>query len=146
MKALFLIVVLAQAPAAPGFEVASVKPNTSGARASSTHTLPGGRVTATNVTVRQLILGAYGLRGLQLTGGPSWIDSDRFDIDARAPENTPPEQVFPLVRALLADRFKLVVHTETREQPIYALVLARADKKLGPQLKESTLDCTKPRQ
>jgi uncharacterized protein (TIGR03435 family) len=146
MKAIFLTLLLAQAPAAPGFEVASVKPNTSGARASSTHSLPGGRVTMTNVTVRQLILGGYGLRGLQLTGGPSWIDSDRFDIDALSPENTPPEQVFPMVRTLLADRFKLVVHMETKEQPVYALVLARADKKLGPQLKESTLDCTTPRQ
>ena len=142
MKALFLIALLAQTPAAPSFEVASVKPNTSGSRSSSTRTPSGGRrFTGTNVTVRQLILGAYNLRGLQLIGGPGWIDSDRFDIDASAPEDASPDQILPMMRALLADRFKLVVHTETKEQPIYALMFARPDKKLGPEIKESTLDC-----
>ena len=131
---------LAQTPA---FEVSSVKPNTSGARNSSSSTLPGGRgFRATNVTLRQLILSAYRLRPLQLLGGPSWLDSERFDIDARAPENGPSDQVLNMLRAMLADRFKLVVHNETKDQPIYALVLARADKTLGPQLKSSTVDCS----
>lgn len=63
---------------------------------------------------------------------------------ARSPENAAPDQVAARLRALLAERFKLVVHTETKEQPIYALVLARADGKLGPQIKPSTLDCSTP--
>jgi len=149
MKALFAIFFIvptgsafAQTPVATAFEVVSVKPNTSGSRRSSTRALSGGRrFVANNNTVRQLILEAYNLRGLQLIGGPAWIDSDHFDIDASAPEDASPDRFLPMMRALLADRFKLTVHTETKEQPIYALVLARVDKKLGPQIKESTLDC-----
>jgi uncharacterized protein (TIGR03435 family) len=107
--------------------------------------LAGGRgFTATNVTARQLILSAYRVRGLQVIGGPAWIDSDRFDIDARTPENGPFDQVLLMLRGLLAERFKLVIHNETKEQPIYALLLARADGKLGPQMKPSTLDCSTP--
>ena len=66
-----------------------------------------------------------------MVGGPSWLTSDRFDIVAKAPDNASPEQMPLMLRALLADRFKLVVHTESRELPIYALVLARGDGKLG---------------
>jgi len=127
------------------FEVASIKPNTSGSRSSSTRNLPvGAFFTGTNVTLRQLILISYRLRGLQLSGGPAWVDSDRFDVDARAAENVPADQIRAMVRALLADRFKLVVHNETREQPIYALVPARPDGRLGPKIKASSLDCTSP--
>ena len=126
------------------FEVASVKPNKSGTRNSSTRT-PNGGFIGTNVTARQLILSAYNLRGLQLTGGPGWIDSERFDIDARAPENSARDQVMAMLRTLLAERFKLVVHKETKDQPIYALILARSDGKLGPQMKISSVDCSAPR-
>ena len=126
------------------FEVASIKPNRSGSGNSSSNTPPGGNFSATNVTARQLITTAYRLRAFQLTGGPGWIDSDRFDVIARSPENSARDQVMARLRALLGERFKLVVHTETKEQPVYALVLARADGKLGPQLKPSTLDCSRP--
>jgi uncharacterized protein (TIGR03435 family) len=124
------------------FEVASVKPNTSGSGSSSLNTLPGGRFQATNATVRQLILAAYRLKRLQLTGGPSWIDSEHFDVEARAAENVPPEQTMTMLKGLLGDRFKLVTHNETKDQPVYALVLARNDRSLGPQLKPTTLDCS----
>jgi uncharacterized protein (TIGR03435 family) len=123
------------------FEVASVKPNKSGSGNSSSNTRQGG-YTGTNITIRQLILNAYRLRNLQLIGGPGWVDSDRFDVNARVPENSTPDQIPLMLRALLADRFKLVVHNETKDQPIYALVLARADRKLGPQIKPSTLNCS----
>jgi len=131
---------------APGlaFEVASVKPNTSGSGSSRTSSLPGGGIVAVNNSVRQLIVTAYKIKNRQLTGGPDWINTDRFDVEARAPENAPSDQVSTMLKALLADRFQLVVHTETKEQPIYALVLARPDGKLGPQLKSSTLDCSTP--
>src|SRR5215510_10592051 len=125
-------------------EVASVKPNTSGSRSSSTR-MPNGRgFLGTNVTARQLILTAYSLRSLQLTGGPRWVDSDRFDVDARTPTEANRDEIHVMLRALLAERFKLVVHKETKDQPIYALVLARSDGKLGPQLKPSTIDCSSP--
>ena len=126
------------------FEVASIKPNKSGSTNSSSNTPPGGGFRAANVTARQLILNAYRLRNFQLTGGPAWIDSDRFDVVARSPENAATDQVGARLRSLLADRFKLTVHIETKEQPIYALVTARADGRLGQQIKPSTLDCSRP--
>lgn len=121
------------------FEVASIKPNRSGATNSSTSGRAGS-FTASNVTARQLIIYAYRLRQFQLAGGPGWINSDRFDIQARAPENAKTDNP-AMTRALLRDRFKLVAHAETRQEQVYALVQARADGRLGPQIKPSTLNC-----
>ena len=138
----------------PEFEVASVKPNTSGmAGKVSIQTQPGGRFTAENVTGRQLIRFAYQLQDSQLSGGPKWLDDDRFDIVAKAEgddlgepflsaQSGPTSRAQLMLRSLLADRFKLVVHTEAREQATYALVAARRDSTLGPQLRRSTLDCS----
>jgi uncharacterized protein (TIGR03435 family) len=136
----FTVAVAAQEPAAPAFEVASVKPNTSVIE-GSIGPRPGGYA-AMNIPLRLLIIRAYELRSFQVVGGPSWIDGERFDVTARAAEGTPPNQVFPMLRTLLAERFKLVAHTEKREQPVYALVTARADRRLGPNLKPSTLNCS----
>jgi uncharacterized protein (TIGR03435 family) len=124
------------------FEVASIKPNKSGGTNSSTSGRAGS-FTASNVLARQLIVYAYRLRLFQLAGGPEWINSERFDILARAPENAKTDNP-GMTRALLRDRFKLEVHTETRQEQVYALVLARADGTLGPQLKPSTQDCAAP--
>jgi len=121
------------------FEVASVKPNNSGATNSSTSGRPGG-FSAANVTARQLVVFAYRLRQFQLAGGPGWIGAERFDILARAPENAKADNP-AMTRALLRDRFKLVAHTETRQEQVYALVMARSDGRYGPQLKVSTRDC-----
>jgi uncharacterized protein (TIGR03435 family) len=134
------------APAAmPAFEVASVKRNASGSTNYRTSTLPANRTyVATNATVRQIILSVYRLRPYQLIGGPPWLDTDRFDISAKAPENATASDLLLMVHTLLADRFKLVTHRETREQSIYALVLARNDSRLGPQLRPSTSTCPAP--
>ena len=121
------------------FEVASIKPNNSGATNSSTSGRAGS-FTASNVTARQLIVYAYRLRPFQLAGGPGWIGSERFDIQARPPEIAKPDNP-AMTRTLLRDRFKLAAHTETRQEQIYALVLARPDGRLGPQLKASTQNC-----
>lgn len=133
----------------PSFEVASVKPshpNPSSPFGSIPMIMPpvGGRFSATNVPLRLLIRVAYELQDFQIVGGPSWQMSDKFDIVAKAEDGTARtmQAVLPLVKALLADRFKLKVHTETRELPIYALVIAREDKKLGPDIKPSTSDCS----
>lgn len=127
------------------FEVASVKPNTSGSGSSRAGSLPDGRgFRATNIPLRLLIQTAFRLRAFQLTGAPAWIATARYDIDARAAENAPTGQAMTMLRALLADRLKLVVHTETRDQPIYALVPARSDGRLGPQMKPSMTDCVPP--
>ena len=138
---------VAQAPAGPAFDVVSIKRNKSGEVNGGTSVRPGGVYLATNVPLRLLVFGAYGpLHGVQVTGGPGWMNSDRFDIVAKVDGN-PSTEVFRdqarlMLRTLLADRFKLVLHNETRELPTYALVVARRDGKLGPQLRPSNLaDC-----
>ena len=127
--------------AAETYEVASVKPNNSGRQMSMFVTRPGGRAVATNVTVKFLIATAYGLRSFQIANGPGWIDADRFDILATGSPQASVEQQRARMRALLADRFKLDVHRETRDMPIFALVLARTDGKFGPNLQRSSIDC-----
>ena len=84
--------------------------------------MPPGRFTATNIPLKVLITNAYQLSFFQVVGGPDWVSTDRFDIAAKAPDGAPPEQTRAMVRTLLKDRFKLVVHMETRDTPIYALV------------------------
>ena len=130
--------VAAQTPGVPAFEVASVKPNVSGASTTASYVLPGGRYTATNVTLRMLVKTAYQIHETQIVDAPGWIDVDRFDVSARAAE-TPAASAFIerarlMLRPMLADRFKLAVRRERREIPVYAVVLARADGRPGPQL------------
>lgn len=124
------------------FDVASVKTNKSGPAMSMMRTVPG-EFRMTNIPLRLLIFQAYRVSSYQMVGGPGWIDSERFDIIAKAPAGSTPDQTTLMIRGLLADRFKLKVHAETREVPIYALVLARSDGKLGPKLAKSTDDCEK---
>lgn len=121
------------------FEVTSVKPNNSGDTSSSTGGR-GGSFTARNVTLHRLIVYAYRLREFQITGGPGWLTVDRFDIQARAQENAKADNP-AMTRALLKDRFRLAAHTETRQEQIYALVVARAAGRLGPAMKPSTREC-----
>jgi bla regulator protein BlaR1 len=131
-------------PAVPAlaFEVASVKPNKSGEARASFGGRPGGQVVVINNTLRNMIRNAYELQEYQIVGGPDWINDDRFDIVAKAANSDATRlQLAAMVQTLLADRFKLVVHRETRQVPIYALVMARSDKRLGPRLQPSTVDC-----
>src|SRR5688572_513162 len=132
------------------FETASVKPNKSGDEERYIRIDPSGAgVTVVNMQLRALITFAYQIRSFQLEGGPEWIASDRFDILARSEREVPATGAFfngqePLrmmLRTLLADRFKLVMHKETKEMPIFELVLARPDGKLGPQLRPAAVDC-----
>lgn len=137
----------AQTPAVdargPRFEVASVKPNaTTGPRlVAMVQMLPGGRFEATLIQLRSLILYAYSVTSERIFGGPSWVSADRFDIVAKAEGNASPAEMKLMVRALLADRFKLVVHTEIRELPMFALLVNRSDGKLGPQLRAAAVAC-----
>jgi uncharacterized protein (TIGR03435 family) len=100
-----------------------------------------GQVVVTNYTLRDIIRNAYNVQRYQIAGGPEWLAQDRFDITAKAPDGATQPQLLVMVQTLLADRFKLRVHRETREVPIYALVLARADRRLGPKLQPATFDC-----
>jgi uncharacterized protein (TIGR03435 family) len=105
----------------------------------------GGRITATNTPLRHLVLAAYELKDFELFGGPSWVASRRWDINAKAanPAATQKEKM-AMLRALLADRFQLKTHTETRELSVGVLTIARSDGKLGSKLKASTAKCPSP--
>ena len=111
----------AGAAAGPAFEAASVKPNRSGDAGWRLEPQPGGRLTGTNVPAAALIRFAYDLPDFQISGGPGWLDSDRFDVVAKAEGDPSLDQKRLMLRRLLAERFKLTAHTETRELPIYAL-------------------------
>ena len=137
-----LVVVNGQAPdKPPAFEVASIKENVSASDNASVRAQPGGRVTVGNNSLRNIIRNAYNVQNYQIIGGPDWINTVRWDINAKAPDDAPPQQLLLMLRTLLADRFKLVIRSETREMPIYALTLARADGRLGSQLRASNVDC-----
>jgi uncharacterized protein (TIGR03435 family) len=139
----------AQPQAAPSFEVATIKPNKSGDDRAYSSILPGGRLSATNVSIRDLILSAYRFRfqPAQIIGGAGWITTEHFDIEAKAASGANPSesQIPDMLRGLLSDRFKLAVHEETREFPVYALVKNRGDGTLGPKLVPSSeADCVDP--
>lgn len=149
------VLAVAQAPA---FEVASVRVNTTGD--AKTFSSPGvmptpfgipppvpGRVVISNATLRDLIAAAYGINPNLvphlLTGGPARVLETRFDINAQPPEGAPASETLPMLRTLLADRFKLKVHIERRDVPVYALVVARQGQ-LGRTLRPSGIDCNVP--
>jgi uncharacterized protein (TIGR03435 family) len=104
---------------------ASVKVNRSGLPGGITDFRPG-QFVAVNQTLRVILVAAYDLEEFRITGGPDWIDKDRFDIQARATSPVTRKEAQPMLRALLAERFALNAHTERREYPVYALVLNRA--------------------
>ena len=127
--------------ARPAFEVVSIKPSSSGSRVSSVSIPPRGRVAVVNTTLDALITHAYDLRRFELVGGPAWIGEDRFDVQATPPEGDDQALSVARMRTLLAERFKLRTHRETRDLPVYALMTQHGDRRLGPQLLRSELDC-----
>ena len=130
------------------FEVASVRENTADDGKVMIGLQPGGRFTAVNVPLWDLIRQAFAVQRTQIVGAPDWTETARYDIVAKAeseiPRGGPGAPIGPLnvmLQDLLEDRFKLRAHRDTREMPIYALVLARGDRKLGPGLARSKVDC-----
>ena len=136
------------AAALPVFEVAAIKLNLSGSGSSHSDT-NNGRFTATNVSLKNLIqYEAYGIPGSRILDGPKWLASTRFDIDAKMDDSVADHlrtldhdarrlETQAMFQQLLADRFKLAVHWETREFPVYALIVAKKGSKLQPT-KEAT--------
>jgi uncharacterized protein (TIGR03435 family) len=133
------------------FEVASVKPSNPNPDPRNPLNMialmmpqPGGRFTATNTPLRMLIMAAYELKQeAQLVGGTPDLLGAKYDITAKvAGTETIGKELPQLLRSLLAERFKLQTHTESRELPLYDLVLARSDGRLGPNLRVSTSDCS----
>lgn len=131
MSVLFLLAA-ALASQAQTFEAASVRPNKSGDVRAQFRPEPG-RLTVTNFSLKFIIGQAYGVPEDRIVGGPAWIDSDKFDIVAKAESNADKQQVRLMLQPLLGERFKLAVRRETRELPVYELVIA----KNGPRFPES---------
>jgi uncharacterized protein (TIGR03435 family) len=109
----------------PEFEVASVKPHSlSGGSPINSIARDPGRLTYMGMTVRGLIREAYGLK-VYLSAGPDEISTARYDVIATAPPQSSKQQTMLMLQALLEERFKLVIHRETKELPIYALVAGK---------------------
>ena len=126
------------------FEVASIRVNRD---ASDPPTFlrpilqPGGRVVMRNQTLRDLVLAAYGVRENELVGGPDWVPSTSFDLEARGPADMSADTARAMLRALLAERFSLVVHREQRNLPIYVMTMAARNGRPGPQLRPANAAC-----
>jgi uncharacterized protein (TIGR03435 family) len=112
----------------PAFEVASIKLNKSGDRRMMFPAPRGGRFTASNVTVQLLITLAYRVKDFQLSGGPAWLNTEHYDIEAKAEGNPSIDTLGPMLQTLLEDRLELKFHRETKDLPVYALVVAKAGK------------------
>jgi uncharacterized protein (TIGR03435 family) len=142
------LLAVGQEPSTPMFfEVAAVRLNTSGERSANFGDRPGGRFEARNTPLHLLILEAYRISDNQLLSAPEWTRNERFDVDAKLERESPivrgesgDRQL--ALRSLLAERFKLAVHRETRQVPLYALVMARPDRTPGPGLKPSSTNCS----
>jgi uncharacterized protein (TIGR03435 family) len=136
------------------FEVATIRPNKGPAVGGPIGGGIGfrpGRFSAENITLQQILTSAYELQAYEIFGGPDWVTSDRFDIAATMPPSPTVLNDLDararnrrLIRALLAERFKLVVHEERREMPVYSLVLARPDRRLGQRLRPFEGECGEP--
>jgi uncharacterized protein (TIGR03435 family) len=118
------------------FDVASIKLNQTGSESRRATQQPGGIFTATNVSLKLLISRAYGVGEAQIRGGPGWIETEKYDVLAKAdtPLEMSREEVRPCLQVVLAERFLLTVHRETKQGSVYSLVVA----KNGPKLKDSS--------
>lgn len=127
-----LVIVALSIEAQPSFEAASVRPANPASRGVSLEILPGGRLNAVNVSLRDLLKKAYRIRDFQIEQPPSWFDSQRFDVSATS-NGASERQVEMMLQSLLGDRFKLQLRRESRELQAYVLTIA----KNGPKLKEA---------
>jgi uncharacterized protein (TIGR03435 family) len=123
---------VAQVATQPVFEVASIKHSKPGTQGTGgiDDGPRGNRFTATNITVRRLIMRAYEIADLQISGAPKWLDSDRYDIDAKPDHPVSREQTDLMIQALLALRFKLAMQRETEERSLFALLQDKAGSRL----------------
>src|SRR5437870_8148626 len=134
LAALLLVVGAAQSkPPQPIFEFADVHASPRTMNPFMRSVLRGGRYELVNANMVDLIRTAYGVDPEKVVGGPNWVEFDRFDVIAKAPSNAPPETLKLMLQALLADRFKLVVHNDTK--PVAGFVLTMGKGK--PKLKEA---------
>src|SRR5581483_6583795 len=118
----------------PSFEVISIKHANEAVMPKAnlpTHILPGGHLSAGGILLRWLMMSAYSLRPYQIIGGPNWIDTDHWVIEARATGTPSLDRTNLMIQSLIENRFKLRAHRETRQLPIYNLVVAKGEAKLA---------------
>ncbi len=116
----------APANGAPSFEVADIKPSDlSVTKTGKGRMLPGGRIEVPGYTVRDLVMFAYGVTDDMISGGPKWVNEDRFNIVAKAPADAPNSALRLMLQTLLAERFGLTTHREDKPMPAYVLTLAK---------------------
>jgi uncharacterized protein (TIGR03435 family) len=126
----------AQPTTIPSFDSASVKVSQSSIGHEGTVTTGPEQLTARNVTLKRLIYEAWQAPYARLTGGPEWVSTEEYDIDAKAPHPVGAQELRQMLRTLLASRFKLTVRTEKRESRVYALLVGKAGAKLHGQVGE----------
>lgn len=127
--AISIALVAQQQPVNVEFEVVSIKPADPVSPAHMAHQTPGG-FRGRNLRLFELIMSAWHLNRDQLIGGPGWLETAGWDIDARFPDGASPTQAPQMMQAMLADRFRLVAHHETRTLPVYVLTVAKGGVKL----------------
>jgi uncharacterized protein (TIGR03435 family) len=115
------------------FEVASIRPSAPGARGGNgIEITPGGRFSAVNVSLRALLKNAYGIRDFQIVQPPDWLDSQRYDVIAKAETDVPADRMKLMLQSLLADRFQLKVHREPKDVQAYVLTIGKNGPKIQP--------------
>jgi uncharacterized protein (TIGR03435 family) len=125
----------------PEFEVASIKLNKTGSTQSTETGLPSGQVSARNIPMMTLLTFAYDVREDYIMGGPNWLRSDRFDIIAKAPPDTPRTNLPLMLQALLAQEFKLKIHREQKPMDVFVLTVGKGGPKIQSAAGSGAADC-----
>ena len=126
----------------PAFDVASLKRNVSLNDSGGGGPRPGGRYRLSNMPARSIISVAWSIPTNRVLGGPAWVATDRYDLDATMKENATQDEMRAMLRTLLRERFQLAAHVEQRDLPVYHLTVARPGER--PGLERSTFDCGDP--
>ena len=130
------------AQALPAFDALSVKRNTTNADSGFSAAPAPGQIRLVNVPLHFILLQALGVREHEMVGSPEWAHYEAFDIIGRYPTDAVPVgQQRRMIEQALVERFGLKTHREQRQMPVYRLVMARTDKRLGPRLEPSSVDC-----
>ena len=128
-------------PNGPTFDVVSIKRVTDIRSSRSIGDQPGGKFLLSGLAIAPVIRTAYPADTSDLINAPDWVNDETYDLTAQAGRDVSRQEMEGLLRTMLADRFKLAVHYEMQERPVFALVLARSDGRLGPNIRRSDLDC-----
>ena len=125
----------------PEFEISSIKRNLGTTAGTDVKQLPDGTYSATNISIRNLLALGWPTENFEYQNLPDWAIRNSYDVTVKPPAGWSPAQIQEMWRALFRKRLKLEAHNDSRDTPIYALVVDRADRRLGPQLKRSPHDC-----